>query len=350
MIENLTEPEHRKLSTIRIIDAINPIEGADSIECATIGGWKVVVKKGEFKEGELAVYLEIDSWVPTELAPFLTKGKEPREYNGVKGERLRTVKLRGQISQGLLLPITVVSFAVFSYTVDGVDVTSFLNIQKYEKPMSAQLAGMAKGNFPSFIPKTDQERIQNLKKEFNQYKEQGLTFEVTEKLDGSSMTVYLNNGEFGVCSRNLDLKETEGNSFWQMARSLDLETVLRGYGCNIALQGELIGPGIQGNIYGLTKLEFRIFDIFIIDKQEYFKPFERRAFVKILELAHVPEIGYNIPLGENDTIETVLKWAENISQIPFGFSPQREGIVFKCMSDPSISFKAISNVFLLGEK
>ena len=96
----------RKLATIRRIDALTPIDGADAIECATVGGWKVVVKKGEYTVGDLAVYCEIDSWIPTELAAFLSKGKEPREFEGIKGERLRTVKLRGQLSQGLLLPLT----------------------------------------------------------------------------------------------------------------------------------------------------------------------------------------------------------------------------------------------------
>jgi RNA ligase (TIGR02306 family) len=96
----------RKLATVRKIDALEPIDGADLIETATIGGWKVVVKKGEFSVGQLAVYFEIDSFIPTELAPFLTKeGKEPREYNDIKGERLRTVRLRGTCSQGLLLKL-----------------------------------------------------------------------------------------------------------------------------------------------------------------------------------------------------------------------------------------------------
>ena len=92
----------RKLATIRKIDALTPITGADAIECAHVGGWKVVVKKGEYIAGDLAVYIEIDSWVPTTLAPFLSKGNYPRVYNEVEGERLRTVKLRGQVSQGLL--------------------------------------------------------------------------------------------------------------------------------------------------------------------------------------------------------------------------------------------------------
>lgn len=95
----------RKLASIRKIDELRPIPGADAIECALVGGWTVVVKKGEFAAGDLAVYCEIDSWIPVDLAPFLVKGKEPREFEGIKGERLRSIKLRKQISQGLLLKI-----------------------------------------------------------------------------------------------------------------------------------------------------------------------------------------------------------------------------------------------------
>ena len=188
----------RKLATIRKIDALTPIVGADAIECAAVGGWKVVVKKGEYTVGDLAVYCEIDSWIPTELAPFLSKGKEPRVYEGILGERLRTVKLRGQLSQGLLLPLEPTCANIESELFEGLDVSLPLGIVKWERLLNAQLAGMAKGNFPSLIPKTDQERVQNLKSEIAQAAEDGLEFEVTEKLEGSSMTVYLMDGVFGV--------------------------------------------------------------------------------------------------------------------------------------------------------
>ena len=136
----------RKLATIRTIDELRPIEGADAIECATVGGWKVVAQKGLYKEGDLAVYFEIDSWIPTELAPFLSKGKEPREFEGIKGERLRTIKLRGQLSQGLLMPLAeVIAIAGCTSPIqEGDDVSEWLNIQKWEKPMNAQLAGLAR--------------------------------------------------------------------------------------------------------------------------------------------------------------------------------------------------------------
>ena len=271
------------MATIRKIDALLPIVGADAIECAVVGGWTCVVKKGEYVAGDLAVYCEIDSWIPHEIAPFLSRGNFPRVYNDVKGERLRTVKLRGQLSQGLLLPLEPTCANIESELFEGLDVSLPLNIVKWERPMNAQLAGMAKGNFPSLIPKTDQERVQNLKSEIAQAAEDGLQFEVTEKLEGSSMTVYLIDGVFGVCSRNLDLKETEDNTFWQVARRDDIEGKMWASppGGDFAIQGELIGPGIQGNIYKLSKPEFWVFDVYSISGGYYLSPsYLQQVFAK----------------------------------------------------------------------
>jgi RNA ligase (TIGR02306 family) len=340
----------RKLASIRTIDSIDPIEGADAIEVATVGGWKIVVKKGEFAIGDLAVYLEIDSWVPTELAPFLSKGKEPREFEGIKGERLRTVKLRGQLSQGLLLPHDIVwdkNMFDFNRFGDGDDVTEVLGIVKWEKPMNAQLAGMARGNFPSLIPKTDQERIQNLKKEIANAAAAGMQFEVTEKLEGSSMTVYLIDGVFGVCSRNLDLKETEGNAFWATARELDIEGKMREIpDGEWAIQGELIGPGIQNNIYKLSKTEFHVFDVYNIKSGEYLTPVFRRALIERMGLKHVPVLLVDKDLGVG-SVDEILQWAEGASKL--NDKQEREGIVFKEVNG-GMSMKAISNKYLLGEK
>lgn len=167
----------RKLASVRIVTGIRPIPDADAIECAIVGGgWPVVVKKGEFQVGDLAIYFEIDSWIPHELAPFLSKGKEPREYNGMKGERLKTVKLRGQVSQGLLLRFSDISPSFYVVSLaepyggreflrvdqcvweEGEDFTLEFGIQKWEAPIDACLAGQVRGNFPSFLVKTDQER------------------------------------------------------------------------------------------------------------------------------------------------------------------------------------------------
>jgi RNA ligase (TIGR02306 family) len=340
----------RKLATIRKIDELNPIEGADAIECATVGGWKVVVKKGEFNVGDVAVYCEIDSWIPHEMAPFLSKGKEPREFEGVKGERLRTIKLRGQLSQGLLLPLGIGVFAVLE---EGTDVSELLNIIKWEKPMNAQLAGVARGNFPTLIPKTDQERCQNMKRDIMLAIQNGVKFEVTEKMEGSSMTVYLLRNEFGVCSRNMDLKETEGNSFWETARRDGIEEKMRAIDINepfhFAIQGELIGPGIQGNIYKLIQPEFLVFDVYDINEGRYFTPKERHTLIDHMGLKHVPIIAHNVDLYDPfglTNIEQILRFAEGKSKLA---DTEREGIVFK-QCDGNMTFKAISNLYLINEK
>ena len=337
----------RKMATIRKIDALRPIEGADAIECAIVGGWTCVVKKGEYKPGDLAVYCEIDSFIPTAIAPFLTKpGHYAKTFEGVEGERLRTMKLRGQLSQGLLLPLTVISNNGHTiYQVEGIDVSEVLGITKYEAPIPAELAGEVKGMFPSFIPKTDQERIQNLSAELEQWKTENLTWEVTEKLDGSSMTVYVMDGDVGVCSRNLDLKRNPDNSLWRAALKHDLEEKLKIGGRNLAVQGELIGNGIQGNKYKMRDQDFYVYDIYDINAGRYYSPAERKAFVEVFRLNHCPVLG-TYETAELTTVEHLLKFAEGKSVMGDITGPEREGLVFKCR-EKQVSFKAISNKFLL---
>jgi RNA ligase (TIGR02306 family) len=363
----------RKLASIRRIADIQPIEGADAIVVATIDGWKVVVKKDEFNVGDLALYIEIDSWVPHDLAPFLSKGHEPREYNGVKGERLRTVKLRGQVSQGLLLPFTA-SMAIKIGAGPGakfedyaeLDLTEYLGVQKWEAPIPAQLQGQAAGMFPtSLIPKTDQERIQNcfgeIQKRAKRFATEKVwnsetqtleehtvvvpadfkepTYEVTMKLDGSSCTIFRWEGELRVCSRNLELKindENKDNTFVAMALKIG-DRVKDG----LAFQGEVVGPGIQGNREGFAEHKFFVFDIFDIQKHEYLSPENRRWVAEFHELDHVPVLGNNWTAPES--VEAGLALAEG----PSINHKIREGLVWKCNENPSFSFKTISNQFLL---
>jgi len=354
----------RKLATVRTVEYLKPIEGADRIEIAVIDGWQVVVKKGEFQPGNLAIYFEIDSWVPHTLAPFLTcDGHYPKVFNGVEGQRLKTIKLKGQLSQGLLLPLLVAEehygnpLRQFN---EGEDLTEGLGIQKWEKSIPAQLAGTVKGNFPTFLRRTDQERIQNVYKQMSRI--QG-PFEITEKLDGSSMTVYAYRrdpqcpAETGVCSRNLDLKADENNSFWAVAFRDQILDKLASLNRNLALQGELIGPGIQGNSYGLDRHEFYVFDIFNIDTQDYLQPGERERIVRELGLNHVPTIGIlhmsltNVETGDQRpawAMEALLKYAEGESLL--NNKVDREGIVWKNVLHPSIGFKVVSNAWLLKKK
>ena len=342
----------RKLATIRQIDNIQPIEGADMIELATVGGWKVVVAKDvNHKVGDLVVYCEIDSFLPIEPEfEFLRKSSYKKMADGTEGFRLKTIKLRGQVSQGLILPLKD-AYEVFKRNTpnmdmvwfEGLEVTEMLNIVKYEPPVPAQLAGLVKGNFPSFLKKTDEERIQNLTREFEEYKNE--VFYVTEKLDGSSVTYYVKDGVFGVCSRNLDLLEDENNSMWKFAIESELRDRLVGLGKNIAVQGEIIGEGIQGNPYKRIGQTVRIFNGFDIDKYDYLSLSELIELVKVLEVKTVPILDLDFTLP--DTIDELLSYADSKSVLNEKFD--REGVVIRS-HDRKISFKAISNKFLLNEK
>ena len=363
----------RKLARIAKVSSIKPIE------CAVVeNGWEVVVKKGDFAPEDTAIYIEVDSWVPHELAPFLTsKGHEPREYNGVKGERLRTVRLRGQISQGLLLKLSDVPMHVYAvvdektdepFYIDevlwdlGQDLTQELGIQKYEPPIPAQLSGQVEGAFPSFIPKTDQERCQNLYTEIftDNYDEE---YEVTTKLDGTSCTIYINDGKVGVCSRNWEVKEDESNTLWKCARDqgiIDaLEALHKAQNRNIAIQGEVIGEGIQGNQEGIKGQRMFVFDIYDITNHFYLNAYSRASILyqmrqlnPSLDLESVPllEIGrVLVDRGIND-VAGLLAYAEGPSLNP---EVQREGVVFKSVrfdrkTGNPFTFKAISNKWLLG--
>jgi len=331
----------RKLATIRRIAEVKSIEGAEFIEAVRVDGWWVVAKKGEFPVDSLAVYMEVDSFVPTEIAPFLTKaGHEPKEFEGVKGERLRTVKLRGQLSQGLLLPISILPTTTVIEV--GNDVTELLGVLKWERPISPQLYGQAKGYFPSFLRKTDQERVQNIGVQLQYYINQ--TFEVTIKLDGSSCTIFSYNEEDGVCSRNLELKRDENNAFWRIALEYDIHKKIRACGRNLAVQGELIAPNIQSNYEKVNKPEFYVFDIFDVDKQEYMLPKERQEFCKILNIPHIPIIDKAFSMIDN--VDMLLDMAEGNGM---NVGVKREGLVFK-HNNSEFSFKSISNSYLLKEK
>lgn len=440
----------RKLVTVRRIDALDPIPDADAIEVATVEGWKLVVKRGEFEAGDLCVYFEIDSFLPdgNSAWQFLVD-KSSRVMNGVKGHKLRTIKLRGQISQGLALPLSaelLEKFATYENVANRcypvwvekltetgfyiepqnatdlreLDLSEALGIEKYEAPLPAELAGQAAGLFPSFIQKTDQERCQNLKAEIFGYTETerqasdwvdvnvslpkdgayikgknaegkewtetwdsqeplgamthwaAMTvvppkaspddvYEITIKLDGSSMTAFHRDGEVGVCSRNLQLKTDDCNKdntfvrmFFDGGLNWALPALAPQFG-NIAIQGELMGPGIQGNREELKDFKFFVFDVFLIDHSRYAMPAEREDIMKALyaagadpnKVTHVPVIGTYAKLSDLGlhSIEDLLKFAEG----PSIKHPIREGLVFKRM-DGQFSFKAISNTFLAKEK
>lgn len=339
----------RKLASIRRISEIKPIDGADAIEAVRVDGWWVVSKKGEFKVDDMCVYFEVDSFLPVRPEfEFLRKSCFRSTKNLGDGFRLKTIRLKKQISQGLVLPLESINFGDVIPCYEGTDLTELLNVQKWELPLSPQLAGKAKGNFPSFLKKTDQERIQNCYGQMQRDHSNKL-FEATLKLDGSSMTVYLKDGVFGVCSRNLDLQETEDNTFWKVARKNKFEEMLRACGKNVAIQGELMGPGIQGNRENLPDHEFFLFDVWDIDRHEYYTGMERFDFVEDCRdfgftFCEVPYIGLFAVMTH--TLEGILDLSDRKSLN----HPVAEGVVYRCCEDGSVSFKAINNKFLLQEK
>lgn len=337
----------RKLASIRKIRNIEPIEGADRIEVATVDGWKIVVNKGLHEIGDLIIYCEIDSFLPIrEEFEFLRKTSFKKMADGSEGFRLKTIRMRGTYSQGLVLQYSVLPKGDFKV---GEDVTEILKIRKYEAPIPPSLEGEVKGMFPSFIRKTDEERIQNYAEEYDEFRKH--SFFVSEKLDGTSCTMYYNaklaediDDLFGVCSRNLNLKETEKSTQWKLARKLDIETNMKKLGRNLAIQGEIIGEGIQKNLYKILGQQFRVFNIFDIDNHRYLPKDEMLQIIKSFGLETVPTVYKNIDLPE--TIEDILKMAEGNSLLNRKLS--REGLVWVSNNtEQRISFKTISNKFLL---
>ncbi len=367
----------RKLASVQKVKDVLPIDGADKIELILINGWQVVSKKGEFKKNDLVIYLEIDSWIPTKIAPFLSGDKEPKEYKGVQGERLRTVKLRKQLSQGLVLPTNIL---VTRYP-EGTDVTEKLGVIKWE-PVEKTLPAQAGGLFPSFIRKTDQERCQNIGGLLEQALDE--EFECTVKKDGSSMTVFRVDPSstyyqqakalykqpektlwqkvvgyfkkpseepiYGICSRNILLK-LEGQSNFHKAAEAPL-VALRNQpnkGVSYAIQGEVVAPDIQGNFEGVKDVEFHVFDMFDIENQKYMHPADRQAFAKQEKLRHVTVLGTNslriLTMCQygTDIVQKLLKFADGPSD---GNGKFREGVVFKS-TGRDFSFKAVSNQYLL---
>ncbi|MDR1271212.1 MAG: hypothetical protein LBK82_17000 [Planctomycetaceae bacterium] len=371
----------RKLATITKIKETSPIEGADFIEAVTMttNGWVCVAKKGDFASGDFGVYFEIDSFLPKEERYNFLDGRSNKTMNEVEGYRLKTVKLRKQISQGMVLPLS--AFPEIAEPQEGNDVTELLKIELYEMPVKMSThSGQPAGKFPSFVRKTDQERIQSLDKTQIKALDQN-TYEITEKLDGTSATYYYKDGHFGVCSRNLEFKTTlnKNKNFFQcclewfgkkifgswLKKQIDfpksiyeeiatlhnldktLPEFCKETGHHYAVQGEIVGTNISGNRLKLNNVDFYVFDVFDIDKQTYIDAPERYAIAERLKLRHVPIIETECLLRFEETpIEQLIKSADGKSGLS---DKKREGVVYKQRSgEPwAASFKIVSNEYLL---
>ena len=269
--------------------------------------------------------------------------------------RIKTIRLRGTLSQGVLLPIS--QFPELKDCTEGTDVTNQLHVQHYDEislPFQGnvvQLFSGSRGPFPLFIPKTDEERIQNLDAYFETMK--GRCFEITAKDDGTSMTAYYspsmhNSDPFRVCSRNYDLKPDEPSSLWEIARKYRLEEKLKSTSRELAFQGELVGPGINGNNDLYTSFEWHVFRIWDISRACYLEARERRNLCAELGIPHVQVIDTCCRIFDCfSSMEKLLTFAEGKTLR----GHEREGLVCKeTGTEHPVTFKVVSNRYLLKHR
>ena len=359
----------RKLASIQIINNIKPIEGADKILTATVLGWQVVVTKSDnFKNGDLVVFFEIDSILPE---------KPEFEFLRSRKFRIKTAKFQKQIAQGLVMPITILPDGNWK---EGEDVTTLLSVLKYDpegdkeqKLLDEKLANSKnrmtiffnryswfrqtfkflqpkRYTWPSFIQKTDENRIQNIPNICDYYKD--TEFIATEKLDGQSATYFLTKnpykflwwGEkyiFGVCSRNFQLKENNSN-YWKIAKEQGLKNILLqmiGDYEFVIIQGEIIGEGIQGNKYKIKGLDFYAYNL--ISPLVRLPQRNMEEVLNHLGIKTVPVVYSYFRLFP--TMQETVKMAVGKSKL---YDGQREGIVVRNY-EKNLSFKIINPEFLL---
>ena len=358
----------RRLATIRKISELRPIPGADRIEVAQVDGWECVVKKGEYNAGDYVVYIEVDSIVPD---------RPEFEFMRERNFRVRTIKLRKQISQGLVMPLSILPENQRGLCLDS-DVTDVLGIKKYD-PQAQQEALLkdqqkqkrnpfikfmlrykwfrnlylvkTKSGFPIWIMKTEEERIQNLPHLFESMRNQGVKFSVTEKVDGQSATYYLKKQspfryEFGVCSRNLRLMKPDNSAYWQVAQKYNIKKALKkiiGKYETVVLQGEICGSKIQGNKYKIDGYQFFAFNL--IYPKHPCTTAEMQQILRPFGIETVPIVEENKTLPE--TILELVEYAKGRSVLRKG--QKREGVVMR-NRDHGVSFKVINPDFLLEEK
>lgn len=328
----------RRLVSIQTIDAIAPIPGADKIEQARVMGWTVVIKKGEFSVGDPCVFFEIDSVLPADQAWA--------EFMRARGFRVRTIKLRGVLSQGLALPVAILG--------DGeaprdVDLRDRLGVTKYEPvlPDAREIAGP----FPTRVPKTDEIRLQSALGVLEELR--GQAFYVSTKCDGSSATYVRDADGFVACSRNWALVEGE-NHVWRLAERYELAKRLP---VDFAIQGEVCGPGVQSNRLGLTTHELFVFNVYDLRAGEFLS-FERfLAFCAEHGLTTVP-IERVVDGSEAAAYEHSLEgWLAAARGSYPGTKRHKEGLVIRplverrseTLAGSRLSFKVINNDFLLEE-
>jgi RNA ligase (TIGR02306 family) len=329
----------RKLASIQEVKEILPIKSADSIESAKILGWNVVIRKiDNFKAGDLVVYIEIDSVLPE---------REEFEFLRERKFKIKTIKLRGIVSQGIAFPLSILPKDSIGSIKIGDDVTEILGVIKYEPPIPEELWGVIKGDFPSFISKTDETRIQTVPNILKKHK--GELFYMSEKMEGDSFTFYAKDDVFGVCTRGREWCDAEKNMGWRLARKYNLEEILLNCGFNVAIQGEGLGLKIQRNIYKLEDNIIMFFNVFDIDNFEYFNFKKFKEFTNKYKLPIIPILNDNFILDHS--VDELVAISEGKSVL--NKETEREGIVIRSLEEKfdeelgRLSFKVHSPKYLL---
>ncbi len=335
----------RKLASIQTVLAIEPISNADAIELARIQGWQCVVKKGEFSVGAAGVFFEIDTVPPDDARfHFLWRPKDGTPIAQQASFRLRTLRLRGVLSQGLLLPLT--QFPELPEDLrPGADVTELLRISKWEPqiPMNDEV----EGPFLPGIPKTDEMRVQSVPEVIAELT--GRPYVITVKCDGTSATygIHSHTGAFTVCGRNWSIKRGN-NAYWHAAEKYQLETALARHP-EMIVQAELVGPGIQKNRLALPGIQLAAFNVYDQKNGRYLAHDEAGDFLGFIGVPMVDVLERGECFVHDQA--SLLALAEGFYS---GTQNEREGIVIRPLTESvsqvlggRLSFKAISNRFLL---
>lgn len=309
------------LATIQKVTNVRKHPGADALDLVQVLGWQVVTKRNEYKENDLCVYVCIDSILPE---------KPEFEFLRNKNFRIKPIRLRGEESAGIIFPLNILP----NYNptdpngiicaVEGMDITSLLDIKHYEKPVPAELAGQAFGGLPGFLKVTDEDNIRTYPDAVPEM--YGRPYYITRKDDGCSGTFFINSGEFGVTSRRIHLMETEGNGFWRMAKKYNIDVAIRTAfpDQDIAIQGEVVGPRIQKNPLGLTELELHVFNLFDIKTRTYLSYEKLIEFCTKASIPMVTTIVEGVAFGFN--LEELIKLAK---EQKYPNTAPAEGIVIR---------------------
>lgn len=369
----------RKLASVQTISEIKTHPNADSLELAIILGWQVAVVKDSFKVGDKVVYMEVDSILPP---------KPEFEFLASKKYRIKTIRLRGERSEGIVFGMEILPKGTYEV---GDDVTELLGVTKYLTPQERREVEVKKKKpkgffqkvlkffglyntslgyklrglvfpdwewFPSYVSKTDETRVQNNPRVLSD----GLEYFITEKIEGTSVTYGIDEkNNITTSTRNYVITPKRIKTDPSLQRYIDvigpycvyesLQMWKEFFGAKtLALQGEMVGPGISGNIYGLTEDDFYLFNL-VIDGKKYSVHGHKASYINNA-IKRVPVLGTFKADGKS-TVDSILEAATFTSTIEGTKETLAEGMVLRAFNAEEqvvSSFKVVSPEYLLKKE